>query len=623
MKEGSRYLTRLTKYALLLFALFFIERTAFLAVYHAQAAADGWGEILATYGHALHLDISAAAYFFIIPFIIITLQFILPNKWLDRILHGYTILAIIFIVLTALGNIFLYEEWCTKLNYRIWYYLKKPVEILRTATAFQLIGGGLMAIALCAGIIYLYFKWIAKPVINKIKKFYWQTGIILAVGIFLIFVGMRGKLTGIPISQSSAYFSKNQILNDAALNTQWHLMKSTLRFGKSNRTNLYVTMSAENAKRITQELFTPEKDTCIYILNQQRPNIVLIFMESWSADLVESLGGEAGISPYFKQLEAEGLLFTQVYAAGRRSQEGLSSMISGFPPIPVNTITDNFEKYHALPSIAKALNDNGYHSSFYFGGDLTYGNLRAYLMSMAYGHLVDEEDFPRSTPHGKLSIYDEHTFARQLKDLQHEKTPFFSTLFTASTHSPYDVPSSGGKLDWEIEQLPYINSAHYTDYALGQYFAKAKKEGWYDNTLFILVADHSHETYKMWDYHEAGYQHIPMLWLGGALKKEFKGTHIDKLCSYVDLPLTLLAQLGIDASAFQWSNNILNPYTKQFAPFLNQIGIGWITPHGSFSYSYEKDTYWKCTFDDTTVLEQEKVNARAYLQHLYQTYLDL
>jgi phosphoglycerol transferase MdoB-like AlkP superfamily enzyme len=617
------YFARLGKYLLLLFTLFTLERTAFLATYHVQVGQSPWGEILSTYLHALHLDLSALAYCFLIPFILITLELCFSSKWIERILHGYTILLLIFIVLSALGNLFLYDEWSTKLNYRIWYYLKKPSEVIRTATGFQLVGGGIIAILLFFGTIWLYFKWFAKPIIKSIKKFYWQTALLEVVGFFLIFVGMRGKLTGIPISQSNAYFSKNQVLNDAATNTQWHLLKSTLRFARTNSENPYVSMSDEKAKRVVKELFSCERDTCIHVLKEKKPNIVLIFMESWSADLVESLGGRAGITPGFRELEKEGILFTQVYAAGRRSQEGISAMLSGFPPIPVNVVTDNFEKYHGLPSITKVLNDNGYTSSFYFGGDLTYGNLRAYLMSMQYQRIIDEDDFPSGTPHGKLSIHDEYTLARQLAELHTEKQPFFSTLFTASSHSPYDVPTTAGTLDWDVPQLGYLNSAKYSDYALVQYFAKAKKEGWYDHTLFILVADHSHETYKQWDYHDAGYQHIPMLWIGGALKEEWRGKQIDKLCSYIDLPLTLLHQLDLDASDFRWSNDIFNPYTHQFAPFLNQLGIGWITPDGSFSYHHGREGYYRCTIEDYTQMEREKVNAKAYLQLLYQTYLDL
>lgn len=619
----KNYLLRIGKYLLLIFSLFVIERTVFLCVYHPMLADISRNEIFSTFYHGIHLDISTAGYLFFIPFIILTLQLIFNKKWLEKLLTGYSVAIIIFIVLSAIGNIFLYEEWSTKLNYKIWYYLRKPDEVFRTATWFQLIFGLFATFLISGGLIWTYLKWIAKPVITPIEKFYWQASLILAGGIFAIFVGMRGRLTDIPISQSCAYFSKNQILNDAAVNTQWHLMKSTIRFRSSNKTNQYVSMDQRTAEKMVAEMFVNEKDTCIQVLNRPRPNIVVIILESWSADLIESLGGKAGITPYFHQLEKEGLLFTQTYATGRRSQEGISGIVSGFPAIPVNTITDNFEKYHALPSISAKLKAQGYQTSFYFGGNLDYGNLRAYLMAMQFGRIIDESSFPKSTPHGKLSIHDEYVLTRQLSDLQKEKSPFLSVLFTGSSHSPYDMPTTAGTLDWKVDQLPYLNSAKYADWALWQYFNKAKKEGWYDNTLFVLVADHSHETYKGWKYHESGYQHIPMLWLGGALKKEWRGQQWDKLCSYIDLPLSLLNQLEIKTTEFRWSHDIFNPYTPQFVAFQNLLGIGWLTPQGSLSLDFGQDKIYCGSLPDEVTTEEELKKAKAYLQVLYQTYLDL
>ncbi len=618
----SHLAVRLIKYFGFILLLFAIERCSFLLVNSYLLRESSFVEILSSFYHAFHLDVSTACYIFFLPFILIALQLAFHTKWFDRILHFYTAIVVLFIVISALGNMFLYSEWSTKLNYKIWYYLQKPDEVLRTATWFQIIAGIGGSLLITTGIFIGYLKWMATPKIEKITRFYWQTALFILIGLPLIFVGIRGRITGIPISQSSAYFSKYQILNDAAVNTQWHLIKSTIRFAKSNQTNLYVTMNQDDANKLVADLFAVKKDTTIHLLNTKRPNVVIIFLESWSADLIQSLDGKEGITPYFHELEKEGVLFTQVYAAGRRSQEGMASILSGFPPIPQNTITDNFEKYSKLSSLAAEMKKLTYTSSYYFGGDLTYGNLKAYLMAMKFDRIIDETDFPANTPHGKLSIYDEVVLNRQLSDMRSEKQPFFSAIFTASTHSPYDVPSVAGRLDWQVSDLQYLNSAKYTDYCLGKFFEKAKKEKWYDHTLFILVADHSHTTYKQWDYHDAGYQRIPMLWLGGALKKEYHGQQIHGLCSYLDLPKTLLRQLGVSADNFGWSNNILNPYSHRFAIAQSNIGIAWITPQGSFSYDATNGSLYQCTFSSDSLKDKELQYAKAYLQVLYQTYLD-
>ena len=618
-----RYAARIGQYLLFLILAFTIERTAFLVANHSAAAQSSFPEILSTYIHAFHLDLSAACYILALPLILLSFQLFFKKKWSDHLLSGYTLLVIIVLVFTALGNILLYQEWDTKLNYKIWAYLKNPMEMVRSATWIQLTVGLLAGTGLTILYFWLYRHWFRRPEITPMQKHRWLPFLLMVIALGLDFVGIRGHVTGIPISQSSAYFSKNQVLNDAAVNTQWHLIKSTIRFGKSNNGNPYQFMPQAEAQAIVDSLYLCEKDTCIKVLNTENPNIVIILLESWSADLIESLGGEAGISPCFKELEKEGLLFTQVYAAGHRSQEGISSIVSGFPPVPVVTITDNFEKYGKLESFAEVMKARKYRTSFHFGGDLTYGNLRAYLMAMGFEHLVDEDDFPANTPHGKLSIYDEVSLSHHLAELKKEKEPFFSMLFTASSHSPYDVPQRTEPLTWDVAELPYLNSAKYTDYCLGQYFAQAKQEGWYENTLFILVADHSHRTYKQWNYYDAGYQHIPMLWTGGALKEEFRGKTVDQLCSYLDLPLTLARQLNITDTHFGWSKDILNPYSPQFAVYQTNYGIGWITSEGAFGYDANTNSFYKDTFTDGTLRTRNIQNAKAFLQVLYQKYLDL
>ena len=154
----KKYLRRIVQYLLLIFSMFAVERGVFLLVYRSHLPGVGWHDIFSTYLHGLHLDLSAASYMFITPFILITLQLMIRQKWLDRSLHIYTLILLIIIVFSAIGNLFLYDEWSTKINYKIWYYLRKPAEVFRTATWFQLVGGFLSGTALVGGLFWLYIK---------------------------------------------------------------------------------------------------------------------------------------------------------------------------------------------------------------------------------------------------------------------------------------------------------------------------------------------------------------------------------------------------------------------------------------------------------------------------------
>jgi phosphoglycerol transferase MdoB-like AlkP superfamily enzyme len=348
-------------------------------------------------------------------------------------------------------------------------------------------------------------------------------------------------------------------------------------------------------------------------------------MESWSADLIESLGGEPGITPEFRKLEKEGLLFRHLYASGNRSQQGIASLFSGFPAIPYTTITQNPAKYQKLPSMPMLLMDAGYNSSFYFGGDLNYGDIKAYALYNGIRKIVDEKMISDSIPRGRLGIHDEYMMRLHAREMNDAKQPFFTVLFTMSSHSPYDQPPEH-TIEWDKGEELYVKSAFYSDYSLGQYFDIVRNEPWYDSTLFIIIADHSHNTYRNWPVESFNYRRIPMMLLGGALKDEYRGKSIDRISSNGDLPVTLLKQLGLDCSSFAWSRDLFNPYSKEYAYFEINDGVGWKTPKGEFIYNVRYDQYLYEVMSDGAT-EQDKSDlirqGKSYVEVIFQTFLDM
>ena len=151
----------------------------------------------------------------------------------------------------------------------------------------------------------------------------------------------------------------------------------------------------------------------------------------------------------------------------------------------------------------------------------------------------------------------------------------------------------------------------------------AKKQAWYSNTLIVIVADHSHQTYTHRSVYEAGYRHIPMLFCGGALKTEFRGVRYDKICSQTDIGSTVLKQLNIDASEFPWSKNLMNPYIPEFAYFELNEGFGWVRPQGYIAYDFFNKRYYANTLSDSIQLNKAHKEGAAYLQVLFQEYIDL
>ena len=300
----------------------------------------------------------------------------------------------------------------------------------------------------------------------------------------------------------------------------------------------------------------------------------------------------------------------------------MTAIFAGFPSTPITAISHNLDKITGLPSLTQTLEKEGYSSSYYFGGDLMYGGINSFITVNGFDKIKEISDFDRKLPRGKLGIHDEYIFKEQLLDLNTEKQPFFSALFTVSTHSPYDQPMED-VISWAStkSQNGYLNSAYYTVKCLGEYFDIARKQSWYSNTLFVIVADHSHGTYNNWPVHTKEYRKIPLLFFGDVITNEFKGTKIIRIGSQTDIAGTLLSQLNISSGDFLWSRNLLNPTTPEFAYFETGDGVGWISINGYFVYDSRIDDYMELEIEPQ-LKDSIIMDGKAYLQELFQQFMD-
>ena len=602
---------------------FFITRAIFLLYNYQLIKADGIkpGEAIAAFWHAIPLDIATTCYLLLFPFLILIIQSFYSPKWLNSLNKVYTLSAIIAFSLLVTAELGIYPEWKTKMPYKALMYLQNPSEVYNsasTATFFVLI---LLFLVLSTSTYWLYVKYFHVKILEPLKLWYFKVWLILIVLLPVLFIGGRGGWQQIPINQSESYYSNHNILNLAAVNSGFNITISIIENYKNFGKNPYAFYDKEEAQSIIENLFELPKDSTTHILKTEKPNIVLIILESWSADLIESIGGKPGITPSFHELENQGVLFTNLYATGPRSEQAMGSIFSGFPAHPISSVTVQPEKFSKLPTITRSLIDNGYHTSFYFGGQLRYGNIKGYILYNGFTKVVEHNDFGNNVLRGKLGVHDEFVLSRQLKDLNEEKEPFFSGLFTLSSHSPYDQPMEN-VFDWGENENNYINSAYYTDRCLGNYIKEARKQPWFKNTLFIIVADHSHNSYRNWSFTTPAYHKIPMLFYGEVIKEEFRGLKVNRLSNQMDLATTLLNQLRLDSTPFKWSRDLFNPYSPEFAYYSFEEGLGWISQNGHFVYDARVDHYNEDTVPDE-LKEKTKKQGKSFLQVLFEEYMRL
>ncbi len=619
----KKFLLELLKLYLFWMLFFAVGRTVFLLSHTSMLQGISFGEVMRVYWYALKLDTSACCYLMAPVFILMCLQLAAKWRWLDVAKKVLTGILLVVMSLAIFGEIGMYEEWQVKINIKALMYLRRPKEI------FDSISTGVFLLLLLGAIVYitlfllLYVKVVAKPKIEPVKLGGVKAPVSFVILCGVLFVGMRGGFGDIPIHQSQSYFSRHSILNDAAVNTPWNLLHNYLHFKSIKDKNPFVYYDNQTADSIIAELHTMQSDSTLQVLNTDRPNIVILLLESWSADVVESLdtANRAGVTPGFAKLEEEGLLFTRFYSNGHRSQQAISGILSDFPPLQGNDITDNFPLYKYLPSMPKYLMAKGYGTAFYFGGDLNYGNIRAFVLWHDFQKIFEGRDFPSGTPHGKLSVPDQYLFQYALADQKDVKEPFFHMIFTGSSHSPYDEPKVVRQLTWDVEQLPYLNSVKYSDSCIYDYIKKVQRMPWYKNTLFILVGDHSHATYRGHYVNSPQYMHVPMLWLGGALKDEYRGRTLETIGTHVDLCRTLLCQMGDTLTPTYRGVDMFNTANHGFAYYETNMGMGWITPGGTLIYDAEAARITDNTYADSTVMQTELGKAKAYLQTLYDFYL--
>jgi phosphoglycerol transferase MdoB-like AlkP superfamily enzyme len=558
------------------------------------------------------------AYITTLVYAFATISLFINKNFIAKIINIYTYIVLSVVSLLSIGEVGIYPEWRTKINSKALVYLKNPSEVFESISFLNLLALFFVLVSVMFIAIYVYKKFVEFPEGHNFSKWYSKLVFILLTPLILFYF-VRGGTKEIPISQSDAWYSDHMIMNDAAVNTTWNFVFNYIKYSSFSGENPFIYFDAEFAQQRVEEMHQVETDTTINILNSAKPNIVYIILESWPATVIESISGDDFITPNFHKLEKEGVLFTNLYASGNRSQQGMVAFFAGFPSLPITTFTNYPEKYSSLPSMVKDLNENGWNSSFYFGGQLRYGNIKSYLMYNQFDKIIELENFDKSIPRGRLGVHDEYLFQRSLNDLKNEKEPFFHVVFTQSSHSPYDQPLQN-VIKKDISELPFINSVYYTDKCLGDFFENAKKQHWYKNTLFVIVADHSHVSHKNYGVNTFEYRQIPMLIMGDVIKEEFKGTQYDKIASQTDITTTILKQLGLDTSKYRWSKNLFNPYTPEFAYFEMNEGFAWLNPQGQFLYHLGLDRVFRNDFDDSQ--KHYVDDAKAYVQELFQEFLD-
>ncbi len=262
------------------------------------------------------------------------------------------------------------------------------------------------------------------------------------------------------------------------------------------------------------------------------------------AQFVEAVGGEAGITPKFNRLATEGLLFTDLYSTGTRSVRGMEAMVSGFLPVPGESVVKRIKSQRNFFTLANLLKPFGYHSSFIYGGEKRFDNMGGWYVGNGFDLIIDQNDYENTAFSGVWGVSDEDLMERaneEFSALYEKKQPFVSVVFSTTNHTPYEFPEGRIELIEGVAHNSVKNAIKFADYAIGRFFELARAQNYYQDTIFVVVADHNVRVYGDGLIPVHSY-HIPALILGeGVPKQKYQG-----IVSQPDVLATALDLLGVD-----------------------------------------------------------------------------
>ena len=595
---------------ILYWLLFFIMVRAIFLLYHYTFSFQlSISEIFNIFRHGLPLDISVTGYLVLFPVIVLIFTSFAPGKIPSAIISLYTLLILPVVLVLTLADLEIYKYWGVRIDNTALRFVSTPKEMLASTTWLTL---GLMLgtlILLISGCYYPFRKVLLR-ILKVSDRPGWKGLIIFVLVLPFVFLAIRGGTGIAPINVSRVYFHPEPFPNHAAINVIWNTGHSLME--KKDQPNPFNYLDDQSARKCLDELFM-EDSTSVGLLNTSRPNIILVMLESYTAKIIEPLGGLPGITPHFNRLSGESIFFTNLFANDSRTDKSIVSILSGYPALGKISIIKFPNKTQKLGIISQEMIQAGYHTSFYYGGNVDFASMRSYLVNGKFQDIVAASDYSKFEQSGRWGVPDHITFQRLFKDCNASPDPFFKAFLSLSSHEPFDIPVTP-KFGNKTTDERISSSAYYTDSCIGDFIQKARQTTWWKNTLIIMLADHGTVfPGNTIVYYPEKYR-IPMIWTGGAIKND---TLISTYFSQSDLAKTLLNQLDLDVSAYRLSKDIFKA-KHNFAFYEFNNGFGMMCD--SAGYVYDNDLQ-KVILNQGNVSDFFLKGGKAMQQEVYDVFL--
>lgn len=602
MKKRIAYISL---YFFTVLLIFILQKPLFMHYNGSIEKGFGFADYMQVMIHGASLDAATAGYLTAFPFLLVLISIWFRKFPLKKILYGYYILAAALISIIFVVDMALYTFWGFKLDASVFLYIDSPKEALASVSVGFILLRVLAILLLIALNSWVLLKITPSVLTATRKRIAGTAGMLLLGGV--LFIIIRGGVTESTSNIGQVYFSNEPFLNHSAVNPDFSLLSS---MGKSQDfASEFNFFDEEKRAALFDGLYpTTDGDSIIQVLNTKRPNILIILMEGFGGAFVEPLGGLPDVTPHFNRLSKEGVFFTNCYANSFRTDRGTVCTFSGYLGLPTASVMKIPAKSRTLPAIAEGLSKAGYKTDFLYGGDINFTNMKSYLLSTGYQRLTANTDFSLAEQTSNAwGVNDDITFEYLYNQLRNRKEegPWHTAFLTLSSHEPFEVPYH--RLE---DKIP--NAFAYTDECLGKFIDRLKQTPAWKDLLVICLPDHGFYYPREGSNAMPRFYHIPLLWLGGAVKQPMQ---VDKIMNQTDLAATLLGQLGLEHTAFTFSRNVLgSDYKYPFAFYSFNNGFSFRDSTGVTVFDNNSGSI---LFDEPEADESRLDKGKAILQTVY------
>ncbi|MDY0116117.1 MAG: LTA synthase family protein [Sulfurimonadaceae bacterium] len=549
-----RLIKELFKLYLLFALIFFLGRLTLWIIYFDRFEDISFFESLLSFVYGLRMDTIVISIVLVIPTIFLAISPQIFSKYIAKGMKWYFALWLLIFVFIENATIPFFAQYDVRPNYLFLAYLEYPKEVISLMFKDYLLEL-IISFVMMGALGYWFIKSRLFDFENAMQTRYIYRLLMLLPLLVVLFIGIRSSFGHRGVNISDAMYSTNRIINEIT-KSSLHAIGYAAYSNSKNSTDLvkqYGKMALEDAYEIAKETLNIEFDDMSRPFYREAPthfksenpkNLVIFIQESMGSQFVEFSGGRKDLTPNMNKLGREYLAFSDLYSNGTRSIRGLCGLSAGFLAMPGEGILKRTKSQSDFFNVASLLKPYGYKSSFIYGGEGRFDNMKSWYLGNGFDEVIEQKDFNKPTFESTWGVCDEDLVIeanKQFKQHAMKGEKFVSVMFSQSNHAPFELPKNKIEFVEGVPEQSVENAIKYADFAIGRFFELAKEEEYYKDTVFVVVADHNIRVHGDERLPVSMFQIPAVIVVDGMLPQMY-----DEIATQPDVLATAIDLIGID-----------------------------------------------------------------------------